>query len=71
MGYNVSNDKISADIDRWINGRNAERDRAILKRRMIDGLTFDKLAEEFGMSRNGVQRIIYKRSQQLFSHVAY
>ena len=28
----------------------SERDRCILRRRLIDGMTFEKLAEEFEMS---------------------
>lgn len=71
MGYNVSNDQIAADIDKWINGRNAERNRSILKRRMIDGITFEALALEFDLSYSQVCRIVYKSSDTLFRHVAY
>lgn len=70
-GYEVPNEQIAADIDRWINGRNAERNRAILKRRMIDGITFEALALEFDLSYSQVCRIVYKTSAILFRHVAY
>ena len=69
--YDVSADKISADVDRWITGRNAERDRKILKRRLIDGPTYEQLADEFGLSTTQITRIIYKTSTKLFRHVEY
>lgn len=38
----------------------SERDRAILKRRMIDGIRFEPLAEEFDMSVVQIRRICTK-----------
>lgn len=50
-------------IDEWIH---SERDRAILKRRLIDGITYEKLAEEFDVSVRHIKRIIYKSEELLF-----
>jgi len=61
-----SNSQISELIDEWIH---SERDRAILKRRLIDGITFEKLAEEFDMSVRQIKKIVYKRSEYLFTHL--
>ena len=47
----------------------SERDRAILERRLIDGITFERLAEEFEMSVSQVKRIIWKRSETIFRHL--
>ena len=47
-------------IDEWIIGRNAERDRKIMKRRLIDGVIFDDLAEEFELSVRQTKNIVYK-----------
>ena len=69
--YDVPADKIAADIDRWITGRNAERNRAILKRRLIDGIRFEALAEEFDLSVPQTKSIVYKTSAKLFRHVQY
>ena len=44
-------------IDEWIFN---ERDRAILKRRLLDGKTFEQLAEEFDLSVRHVKNIVYK-----------
>lgn len=43
----------------------SERDRAILKRRFVDGLTFEQLAEEFNMSVRQVNRIVHTRGDPL------
>lgn len=56
-------------IDEWITGRNAERDRSILKRRLIDGLTYERLAEEFDLSVRQVKNIVYRRQDTLFRHM--
>lgn len=50
-------------IDEWIF---SERDRAILKRRLLDGKTFEQLAEEFDLSTQNIQRIVYKSQNKLF-----
>lgn len=60
-----SNSQIAELIDEWIH---SERDRAILKRRLIDGLTYEQLAEEFDMSVRQMKRIVYKCSNHLFKH---
>ena len=71
MNYDVSAAKIAADIDLWITGRNAERNRQILKRRLIDGITFEALAAEFDLSVTQTKTIVYKTSAKLFRHVQY
>lgn len=71
MGYNASNDQIAADIAKYVNGRNAERNRKILCRRLVDGLTYEKLAEEFELSVRQTKNIIYRAEDQLFRHVRY
>ena len=44
----------------------SERDRAILRRRLIDGICYEPLAEEFGISVSQVKRIIYKGINKIF-----
>ena len=45
----------------------SERDRKILGRRLIDGITFEKLAEEFDMSVRQIQNIVKKNESFLFA----
>lgn len=57
-------------IDEWIIlRRHSERNRQILKRYMLDGICFEPLAEEFGMSVRQIQNIVYKTQEQLFKHI--
>ena len=65
-----SRDELEYAIDQWIICRkNAERDREILKRRLLDGILFEPLAEEFGLSVRQVKSIVYKTEEQLFRHL--
>lgn len=61
-----TNSQISYLIDEYIH---SERDRNILKRRLIDGLTYEKLAEEFDLSVRNIKKIVYKCEDTLFSHL--
>ena len=44
----------------------SERDRKILERRLIDGITFEKLAEEMELSVSQIKRIIWNGSEIIF-----
>lgn len=43
-----------------------ERNRKILKRRLLDGICFEPLAEEFDLSVRQVKSIVYKSEDKLF-----
>jgi DNA-directed RNA polymerase specialized sigma24 family protein len=62
----LSCSELSRLIDEWI--RN-ERDRAILKRRLLDGITYEKLAEEFDLSVRQTKTIVYKNENKIFKHL--
>lgn len=64
-----SRTEIKAAIDEWIVGRNAERNRAILERRLIDGICYEPLAEEFDMSVRQIKNIIYKNQEKVLKHL--
>lgn len=63
---NISNSQISHLIDEWIK---SERDRNILKRRLIDGICFEPLAEEFDLSVRQIKNIVYKSENILIKHI--
>ena len=65
----LSRAQIEAAIDNWIICRNAERNRKILKRRLLDGITFDSLAEEFDLSVRQVKNIVYQCEDKLYKHL--
>ena len=59
-----SNSEIEKAIDEYVH---SERNRAILKRRLIDGICFEPLAEEFDLSVRQVKNIVYKEEQHIFA----
>ena len=61
----ISNSELSELIDEWIH---SERDRNIMKSRLIDGLTFERLAEKHEMSTRHIKRVVYKCEQLIFKH---
>lgn len=64
--YDLDRYQWEALIDRWIFN---ERDRAILKRRLLDGICFEPLAEEFNLSVRQVQKIVYKSQNKIISKI--
>jgi hypothetical protein len=50
-------------IDEWIF---SERDRQILKRRLLDGICYEPLAEEFDLSVQQTKHIVYVAQNRLF-----
>jgi hypothetical protein len=64
--FNLSRSQWCEIIDQWVFN---ERDRALLKRRLLDGICFDKLAEEFGLSVQRTKEIVSQEQKRLFTHV--
>lgn len=62
----MTNSQISEAIDDRVNGLHAERNRAILRRRFIDGICFEPLAEEFDLSVRQVKNIVAKYKLKIF-----
>ena len=65
--YGLPRDYWENLIDQWIFN---ERDRKMLKRRLLDGIKYEDLAEEFDMSVRQVKKIIYLQSEKLFKHLS-
>ena len=61
-----SRSEVATLIDEWIF---SEKYRAILKRRLLDGIHIEPLAEEFDMSPRQVRNIIKKSKNTLFKHI--
>lgn len=62
----LSTTQIRTLIDEWIK---SERDREILKRRLLDGICYEPLAEEFDLSTRQVKNIVYKCEKILLRHM--
>ena len=61
-----TNTEITRIINEYIHN---ERNRHLLLRRYVDGLTLESLAEEFDLSVRQVKNIIYKNEDMLFKHI--
>lgn len=61
-----TNSEISKAIDEVVH---SQRDRAILKRRFIDGICLEPLAEEFCLSVRQIKNIIYVNEIKLFDRI--
>lgn len=63
--HGLSRSQITELTDEWI--LNA-RDRQIVKRRLIDGITYEELAEEFHLSAQRVKEIVGKALTVILAH---
>ncbi len=66
--FPISCSEVSHLIDEWCFN---EKHRAILKRRWIDGIGQEELAEEFDLSVRQIQYIIYKQGDKVLRHVPF
>lgn len=63
MSRAYTNSEIRALIDEHIH---SERDRGILKRSLCDKISYERIAEEFSMSRSQIARIIPQGRRIIF-----
>lgn len=64
--FNMSRSEWENLIDEWIFN---ERDRKILKRRLLDGVCYEPLAYEFDLSVQQIKSVVYKLQNKLFEHI--
>lgn len=60
---NLPAEEIESLVDRWIH---SERNRKIIKRRLIDGIRYEPLAEEFELSERHIKDIVRKGKEKIF-----
>ncbi len=64
--YDLSRDEINYLIEQFVFSR---RDRQMIHDRLIDGMTYEELAEKYYMSVRQIKNIIHKNKDIVFSHV--
>jgi len=64
--YDLSRDEIVHLINQFIFSR---RDRDMTKDRLLEGMTYEELAEKYFMSVRHIKNIIHKCKDIVFSHV--
>ena len=65
----LSNAELSQIIDNRIRGANANRNRKILKSKLIDGYTYEQLEEIYLMSSRQIQRIVNMCMEELKDYI--
>lgn len=61
----IPNSELERLIDEWVK---SDRNRRILKRRLIDGIHYEKIAEEFELSDRQIKTIVKKEKENILSH---
>ena len=60
--YNLSRSELQYLIDQWIFN---ERDRRILADWLLNGMTYERIAEKYNMSDRQIKNIVYKSMDRL------
>lgn len=64
--FNIPRSEVAFAIDEWCFN---EKYRKILKRRFLDGLTFEELAYETGLSPRHIQKIVKEEGDAVLLHI--
>ena len=64
----IPNDAIEAAINRWVKG---SRNREIMKDRLIDCITYERIAEKHDLSTRYVKSLIYRLEDVVFRHLGW
>ena len=62
-----STEHIDFLIGQWVH---SERNRAILRRKLLDDITFERMEEEFGLSVRRLKSIVYSEQVKIFRHIS-
>lgn len=62
----IPNSLLINAINEWVK---SERNRTLLIRRFIDGLTFEELSEEFNLSPQAVKKIVYDKGDKVLLRI--
>lgn len=61
----IPNSELERLIDEWVK---SDRNRKILKKRLIDGIHYEKIAEEFELSDRQIKTIVKKEKENILLH---
>lgn len=63
---NITNSQIDHLINEYIHN---QKYREVLHLRLVDGLTYEKIADKMDMSVRQIKNIVYKAEAKLFNHL--
>lgn len=62
----LSRTEIEYLITEWVHN---QRDRQIMRRRLLDGVVFERIAGEFDLSVPQIKTIVYKSQNKMIEHI--
>jgi hypothetical protein len=63
---NYSRSELAHLIDEWVFSK---RDREILSDKLLDGLTYDELADKFLLSPQRLKAIVKENKERIYNHM--
>lgn len=64
----LSRNEIDYLIEQWVF---SQRDRALVRRKLFDAVTFERLAEEFDLSVRQTKNVYYKWTKKIFTKASH
>ena len=65
----LTNSQLNNIIDEYVRGFKADRNKSMLKDKLITGMTYEEVAEEYDMSVRQVKYIISNTLQMIVTHL--
>lgn len=65
----LTNSQLTNIIDEYVRGFKADRNKSMLKSKLITGMTYEEVAEEYDMSVRQVKYIISNTLQTIVTHL--
>ena len=67
--FNIPNSEVEKAIDEYVKGFKADRNKVMLKEKLLSGMTYEEIAELHDMSVRQVKYIISNTAQMIVPHL--
>ena len=67
--FNIPNSEVEKAIDEYVKGFKADRNKVMLKEKLLSGMTYEEIAELHDMSVRQVKNIISNTAQMIVPHL--
>lgn len=67
--FNITNTEVEKAIDEYVRGFRAERNKKILKDKLLLGMTYEEVAEKHDMSVRQIKTIVSNTAQMIVPHL--
>ena len=69
ISENIPESTVDKAIDEYVKGLHSQRNRIMLKEKLFENMTYEKIAEKHDMSVRQVKNIISDSAQQIVNHL--